>query len=175
MRLLPALLLLPLFAFQAHAQTAPAPQSPPAPAAAAAGMLAHANAPHHRMSWQQRFAQANSTHDGHLTLAQANVGYRTLARHFTEIDAGKKGYVTVEDIAAWHKLQRAMHHSNHGESLRPRPAMQHGMPAPHEMNTSTDKGISPMAQPGAQPGTSDTSSTQPGASDASGTQPRHGT
>ena len=164
MRLLPVLLLLPLFALPAHAQTPPAP---PAPAAAPAAP-APARAKPHRMSWKERFARANVTHDGHLTRQQAEQGYRTIARHFAEIDASKKGYITVEDIAAWHKLQRAMHHHRQDQdshALHPRPAMQHGMAAPQEYNTSTDTKVAPMTQPG----------TQSNPADASDTSPRHGT
>jgi hypothetical protein len=125
MRLLPLLLVLPLFSFQAHAQSAapsPAPDAPAAtaappadaaapPAAAAAPPAAHAKAAPkpHRMTWQQRFAEANTTHDGHLTLQQAEAGYRGIVRHFNEIDADKKGYVTVADIANWHKQHATRH------------------------------------------------------------------
>jgi len=89
-----------------------------------------------RMTWQQRFAGANVTHDGHLTLQQAETGYRTIARHFTEIDADKKGYVTVEDIDNWHRLQRAMRKTHHGRSLEPRPAMHQEITQPHQINAS---------------------------------------
>ena len=153
MRLLPVLLFLPLFALQAHAQPAPAPQ----PVRTAATAAPAAEAPHasqapaaakpHRMSWQQRFAEANTTHDGHLTSQQAEAGYRTIARHFQQIDADKKGFVTVEDIDNWHKLQRAMRHSHQGQTLRPRPAMQQGVMEPHKINTSTNATVAPMTSP----------------------------
>jgi hypothetical protein len=164
MRLLPVLLFLPLLALQAHAQTAPPPQSTPAPSVAGQGgpatggpapnALAPATPEHHRMTWQQRFAQANLTHDGHLTAQEASGGYPSVARHFTEIDADKKGYVTEEDITNWHKLQRAMHHSSQRRSddgLRPRPAIQRGAAAPRPINTSTNGKLLPMAQPDASP------------------------
>ena len=149
MRLTPLLLCLPLFALQAHAQTAPAQQAAPALAGAARAAPAPATQ-HHRLSWQQRFAQANATHDGHLTLEEATAGYKTIARHFAEIDVGKKGYVTVEDIDAWHKLQRAVrraHHEQPDSALRPRPAMQHGV-------------TEPMTQP-AEPATNSVDTTEP--------------
>jgi hypothetical protein len=104
------------------------------------------------MTWKQRFAQANLAHDGHLTMQEASGGYPSLAKHFKEIDADNKGYVTEEDIANWHKLQRAMHHSNHsttGEALRPRPAIQRGVAAPQPIKTSTNRNVLPMAQPDA--------------------------
>jgi hypothetical protein len=157
MRLLPILFALPLLALQAHAQTASAPQSPPAPAAAPTGDAApNALAPtapeHHRMTSQQHFAQANLAHDGHLTLQEATGGYPTVARHFAEIDADKKGYVTEEDITNWHKLQRAMRHANQGRTdggLRPRPAFHEGASTPQPISTSTDGKMLPMTQPDA--------------------------
>jgi hypothetical protein len=100
------------------------------------------------MTWKQRFTQANLAHDGHLTLQEAEGGYTSVARHFKEIDADKKGYVTEEDILNWHKLQRAMRHPNGNradQGLRPRPAMQHGMTAPQPISTSTDGMVLPMA------------------------------
>jgi hypothetical protein len=171
MRVLPALLLLPLLALPAHAQPAsPQPTAPPAtPGSQAAPAPASASpapttadstatsAPakaasreHHRLTWKERFAEANVAHDGHLTLAEAKAGYKSLVRHFNEIDADKKGYVTEEDITNWHKLQRAMHHANHGtteQGLRPRPAMQQGVITPQPLHTSTSTRLLPMAQP----------------------------
>jgi hypothetical protein len=99
-----------------------------APLAVAGDAPADAHAPkaaHGRMTWQQHFAQANTTHDGHLTLDQAQAGYPTLAKHFTEIDAGGKGFVTEDDVKAWHKLQRAAHQQP-ASKLRPRHAFHQG-------------------------------------------------
>jgi hypothetical protein len=149
MRLLPLLLALPLFALQAHAQTAPPQPSGAAPTAPTA-----AASQHHRTSWQQHFAQANLAHDGHLTLEEASGGYVTVARHFKEIDVGKKGYVTEEDIDTWHKLQRAMRHRNQGhadDGLRPRPAFQRSGVEPRQFNTSTDGKMVPPPQPDPSP------------------------
>jgi hypothetical protein len=61
---------------------------------------------------QQQFEQANTTHDGHLTLDQAKAGFKTVARHFTAIDQDKKGYVTQDDIKAYYKTQRTLHHQS---------------------------------------------------------------
>ena len=156
MRLLPVLLALPLLAFQAHAQSA-APQQaapPPGPAAATAPSApAAATSQHHqRMTWKQRFAQANLAHDGHLTMQEASGGYPSLAKHFKDIDADNKGYVTEEDVTNWHKLQRATHHSTRnttGDALRPRPAIQRGLAAPQPLKTTTNRNVLPMAQPDA--------------------------
>lgn len=67
---------------------------------------------HHRMTWEQRFEKANVTHDGHLTMDQARTGYPTLARHFAAVDQDHKGYVTEDDIRAYNKAQRALHHQS---------------------------------------------------------------
>lgn len=64
---------------------------------------------HARLTMEQRFEQANITHDGHLTLEQARSGYKTVARHFDAIDQDKKGYITEDDIRAYNKTQRALH------------------------------------------------------------------
>jgi hypothetical protein len=167
MRLLLPLLLFPLLTIQAQAQTGAAQPTTPPAAAPAAGPAArpHAAAPHHRVTWQEHFAEANTTHDGHLTLQQAKDGYRTLVRHFAEIDAGKKGYVTVDDITAWHKLQRAMRRPSHDQSsdtLRPRPAMQHGMSEPQQIHTSTETKVAPMAPTGATPANGSAATAQTG-------------
>ncbi len=66
---------------------------------------------HPHQAMEQRFEQANTTHDGHLTLDQAKEGYKSVARHFDAIDKDKKGYVTVDDIGAYNKTQRSLHHS----------------------------------------------------------------
>jgi hypothetical protein len=66
--------------------------------------------PHYvRQTWQQRYAAANVAHDGHLTLAEARTGYGLVAKHFGDIDNEHKGYVTQNDIRAWHIMRRAAH------------------------------------------------------------------
>ncbi len=81
------------------------------------------------MSWEQRFTQANTAHDGHLTLDQAKTGYKTVARHFRDIDTDGKGFVTENDIRAWHALQKAARHSQGAaDPLRPRPAFNRFTP-----------------------------------------------
>ena len=65
---------------------------------------------HPRQTMAQHFASANTTHDGHLTLDQAKAGYPTIAKHFDAIDKDKKGYVTEDDIRAYYKTQRTLHH-----------------------------------------------------------------
>ncbi|MDQ2804130.1 MAG: EF-hand domain-containing protein [Pseudomonadota bacterium] len=47
---------------------------------------------HGRHRLDERFQQANSTHDGHLTLDQAKSGkLKSVARHFDAIDKDHKG------------------------------------------------------------------------------------
>ena len=74
-------------------------------------MQAPAHAAQH-MTLHQRFEQANTTHDGHLTEEQAKIGMKSVARHFDAIDKDHKGYVTEEDIHAYYKgLSTAHHHA----------------------------------------------------------------
>ncbi len=81
------------------------------------------------MTWVERFTQANTTHDGHMTLDQAKVGYKTVARHFRDIDTVGKGFVTENDIRAWHALERAARHGQGADDpLRPRPAFNRFSP-----------------------------------------------
>jgi hypothetical protein len=61
-----------------------------------------------RVPMAERFAAANTTHDGRLTQEQAQAaGLHGIARHFQEIDRDRKGYVTMEDIHEWRLAQRA--------------------------------------------------------------------
>ena len=107
----------------------------PASAALAASSEQGQPPEHHHMTWEKRFHQANTTHDGHLTLEQAKGGYRSVAAHFDEIDADKKGYVTEDDIRAWHKLRHAMHTRNRnsaGAPPQPTPALHRVSSGPAE-------------------------------------------
>jgi opacity protein-like surface antigen len=91
-------------------------------AAAALAVVAQAQAAHPKHSHPtltQRFEQANVTHDGHLTLDQAKAGYKSVAKHFSDIDKDNKGYVTEDDIRAYYKAQRASHHQPSAEHNQP--------------------------------------------------------
>jgi len=77
----------------------PSEQAPPPPAPAMEG------APH---GMREKFEAANVTHDGRLTEQQAEAGgLKNIVRHFQEIDRDGKGYVTIQDIHAWHKARHA--------------------------------------------------------------------
>jgi uncharacterized secreted protein with C-terminal beta-propeller domain len=107
MRILFALFALPLLVLSAQAQTATTSTT--------------AQPTHTRLTMDQRFQQANVTHDGHLTEDQAKTGYKSIARHFAAIDQDKKGYVTEDDIRNYSKMQRALRHqpaatTNHANS-----------------------------------------------------------
>ena len=115
MRLALPLAALALLAVPAYAQTTPPAATPsttsaPAPHANAPATPATAPAPHPHVSMAQKFASANTTHDGHLTEDQAKSGYPAVGRHFAEIDATKKGYITEDDIRAWEKAERERRH-----------------------------------------------------------------
>ncbi len=119
-----------LFALQAQAQTSstttPAPSTPaatspatttPAPADTTAPSATHRS--HSHMTMQERFEQANTSHDGHLTLDQAKAGMPMVAKHFDAIDKDKKGYVTTEDIHAYMAQRRASHHAGAHHTASP--------------------------------------------------------
>ena len=61
-----------------------------------------------RRTAEQRFEDANTTHDGHLTEPQAQAArMRGVATHFAEIDSHHRGYVTLDEIRAWRAERRA--------------------------------------------------------------------
>jgi hypothetical protein len=69
--------------------------------------------------WHARFDAANTTHDGHLTLQQAEAaGMKPIVAHFTAIDFHHRGYVTFNDIMAWHLDDMAKHLEHRAAELR---------------------------------------------------------
>ncbi len=74
-----------------------------APAAAPSGPASK----HRRRTLEQRFDEANTTHDGHLTEEQARARMPSVARDFAAIDTGHAGYVTLEQIKAHAQAKRA--------------------------------------------------------------------
>jgi hypothetical protein len=108
-----------------------------------------APAAHARGSWQQHFARANTAGDGHLTLEEAKGGYPTVAKHFSSIDVDGKGYVTENDIRAWHALRRATANRTgqaSDDELRPRNAFQRLYPEQRPV-TSTSAQVSVATEP----------------------------
>jgi hypothetical protein len=60
------------------------------------------------MKMADHFAAANVTHDGRLTLDQAQAaGWKIVVRHFQDIDRDHKGYVTMQDIREFHREAHA--------------------------------------------------------------------
>jgi hypothetical protein len=103
MRLLHALLLLPLLAGSAFAQSAASGTPPGAMTPVTTAPPAH----HGRRTAAEHFADANTTHDGHLTMEQATSGYKSLAKSFSQIDVEHHGYITMDDIKAWRAAKKA--------------------------------------------------------------------
>ena len=130
MRLIHALALIPMLSAPAFAETQP-------------------GAEHHgRRGAEQHFADANTTHDGKLTLDQAASGYKSIAKSFNQIDINHHGYVTFEDIKAWRAEKKAARQAAKDAGngvVRVSPAMQRGG-SPRAMGTSTD-----MFAPGEKP------------------------
>lgn len=90
--------------------TAPAAApAAPAPSATTAAPSSDASSSprRSRRSLAERFAAANATHDGKLTLDQARTGrLRAVVRDWDQIDTGKRGYVTLDEIKAHQTSQR---------------------------------------------------------------------
>jgi len=109
------------------------------PALAADVVAEDATAKHQgRVTWQEHFKEANQAHDGHLTLDEAKNGYPTVAKHFQDIDADGKGYVTENDIRAWQAMRKAGHQlgKTPPDELRPRNAYQRTYPDAKAQRTS---------------------------------------
>ncbi|HEY1413599.1 MAG TPA: hypothetical protein VGF36_15740 [Rhodopila sp.] len=103
---------------------------------------------HVRQTWQQHFAQANLAHDGHLTLEEAKGGYATIAKHFDDIDADHKGYVTENDIRAWRVMRRAARRlaKPPQDTLSPQHAFQRRVPEQHRVSTQQQVELPASAQ-----------------------------
>jgi hypothetical protein len=127
-RFMLAFVALPLVCGSALAQTAPVAPSPPpgapmpppggpdAPPPPPGGWMGHHR---HDHGLAEKFAAANTTHDGHLTLAQARTaGLHMVVDHFSDIDIAHRGYVTINDIAAWRMEDMAKHLDQKAAALR---------------------------------------------------------
>lgn len=71
---------------------------------------------------EQRFAQADTNHDGKLTLEEAKSGMALIAPFFEEIDASHKGYVTLDQIKGFAKKQALVLPVPGGEEAGPVPS-----------------------------------------------------
>jgi hypothetical protein len=61
-----------------------------------------------RQSLADRFAEVNTTHDGHLTRDQASVArWYYVTNNFEGIDKDRHGFITVDDIRAYAAAKRA--------------------------------------------------------------------
>jgi hypothetical protein len=68
----------------------------------------------------QRFEAANTTHDGKLTLEQAQAGHMpAIAKHFADIDINHRGYITMDDIRSWHMRMMATRNPPQGGAAPP--------------------------------------------------------
>ncbi len=142
MRLLPVVLAALLGVVPPALQTAWAQQDPPQESQPK---------PRTRMTWQQRFDKANTTGDGKLTLEQAKAGYPTIARNFARIDLDGRGFVTRDDVKAWHKSVREARNRMRNaddDPLRPRTAYQRTFLDPRAVPTAI---IGPQRPGGPQP------------------------
>ncbi|WP_158933068.1 hypothetical protein [Acidisphaera sp. S103] len=102
---------------------------------------------HPRMTWEAHFAQANLAHDGHLTMAEAKGGDTLVAKHFDEIDATHRGYVTEDDIRAWREQHKSARHRTKTGSTKHRGTTQETPVAA----TGTAGGSATVAKPSNPP------------------------
>jgi hypothetical protein len=95
------------------------PDSPDALPPPAAGGKHHDHDAAMMQKWQQKFDAANTTHDGHLTLAQAQAaGLKPIVAHFAAIDTKNRGYLTFNDVMAWHLDDEAQKMERKAAALR---------------------------------------------------------
>jgi Ca2+-binding EF-hand superfamily protein len=78
-------------------------------AAAAAGAAAQdaGRAQQAGAELQKRFAAADKNGDGRLTKDEAQAGMPMVYQHFDEIDKNKQGSISLADVAAFARAQRA--------------------------------------------------------------------
>ena len=101
---------------------------------------------HARVTWENHFANANLAHDGHLTLAEANGGDALVAKHFAEIDATHRGYVTEDDIRAWRDKHKVVHRHTKSPHARHRGTTKE---TPVAAASQTPPAVIPAAPPAA--------------------------
>ncbi len=117
----PVLPLVPAIAFAqtAAAPVIPAPTAAPSATTPASPPDGHWHHGDMMKKWQAKFDAANTTHDGHLTLAQAKAANLIpVETNFTAIDTKNRGYVTFNDILAWRMDEMAQRLEQRAASLR---------------------------------------------------------
>ncbi|GLR66282.1 hypothetical protein GCM10010909_09620 [Acidocella aquatica] len=116
---LAALLSLTVLPGLAIAQAAPNPPPPGPGMMGGPGWRHDGRQPEDPAAFLMKFYAANTTHDGHLTLAQAKAAdLGPIAGHFTEIDTKHLGYITPYDIEAWRLDNIATHLEQRASQLR---------------------------------------------------------
>jgi Ca2+-binding EF-hand superfamily protein len=61
----------------------------------------------HAQKAHQRLKEADKDHDGRISRSEAEASMPRLAKNFDRIDADKDGFVTREEMRAFHEQQRA--------------------------------------------------------------------
>lgn len=56
---------------------------------------------------EQRFNQADTNHDGKLTMDEAKAGMPRVAKHFDDMDTEHRGYVTLDQIKTYATNKKA--------------------------------------------------------------------
>jgi len=126
-----SLSLLPGLALAQTDNGTPPPPPPPGDDMGGPGMLppgpgdwgpgGKGHGPHHGgpEEFINKFYAANTTHDDKLTLAQAKAAdMRPIVDHFADIDTAHRGYVTFNDVEAWHLEDMAKHLEKRAGELR---------------------------------------------------------
>jgi hypothetical protein len=71
-------------------------------------LSASAQTPPQKETFPDKFAAANTTHDGCLTLQQASAGgLNDVVKQFPQIDVAKHGCVTLDDIRTYRRARNA--------------------------------------------------------------------
>ena len=118
-------------------QGPPPGAQPPPPGAM--GAPPGAPGPHGRQNLASRFEAANVTHDGRLTLEQAQAAnMRMVVHHFGDIDHDHKGYVTLQDLKEFRHEMRAEKAARNN-------------PAPPPPGAPSQVPTAPPPPPGSQP------------------------
>jgi len=93
------------------------PPPPPPPGGEQAAPAGHDAAMMRK--FEARFDAANTTHDGRLTLQQAqDANMRAVVKHFGQIDTKHLGYVTFNQLMAWRMDQMAHEMERRAAALR---------------------------------------------------------